>query len=93
MKLFGLNITRDGAPKSRRNYDGARRDDYTADWLMTDGPSDVVSRASVATLRSRGRDLERNNPYAEAILSECESNIVGPNGFMIKPSLDEWTRE
>jgi lambda family phage portal protein len=85
MKLFGLNITRDGAPKSRRNYDGARRDDYTADWLMTDGPSDVVSRASVATLRSRGRDLERNNPYAEAILAECESNIVGPNGFMIKP--------
>lgn len=94
MNILGFNISKTSPPESAkrerprvagRNHDGARRDDLTADWLMTDGPSDVVSRASLTTLRARSRDLERNNPYAGAILDECESNIVGQSGFSLTP--------
>jgi lambda family phage portal protein len=68
-----------------RNFDGAKGTRYTADWLATSGPSDKFLRNDVKTLRERARDLERNEGYAESLLIEVESNVIGPNGIKLKP--------
>jgi lambda family phage portal protein len=88
MNILGFNISRktEKAPRPNyRNFDAARVDNLTQDWLSTDGPADLVSRASLEMLRKRARDAERNNPYVEALLSEFESNVVGQHGFTVKP--------
>jgi lambda family phage portal protein len=90
MKILGFNISRGQENRlppriAGRGFDAAIHNDLTADWLANTGPADQISKASLKTLRDRSRDLERNNPYVEAILAECESNVVGPSGFVVKP--------
>ena len=72
-------------PERTRNFDAAKHSRHTADWVTGEGTADKHLRQDIATLRERGRDLERNDGYAEAFLSEMESNVVGDKGFGFKP--------
>jgi len=72
-------------PEVKRNFDGAKGSRYTSDWLANEGPADKFLRSDIDSLRSRARDLERNDGYAESILAEIESNVIGQSGIMLKP--------
>lgn len=69
----------------KRSFDGAKGTRYTSDWTATTGNADKFLRNDVESLRSRARDLIRNNPYANGIVSEIVSNVVGQKGIMVKP--------
>jgi lambda family phage portal protein len=57
----------------KRHFEGASRGSRTSGWLTTGKGANAELLPSLAILRNRSRDLERNNPYA---LSGIES-IVG----------------
>lgn len=68
-----------------RNYDGAKSGRLTSDWITSEGTGDKHIRQDVKTLRERARDFERNDGYAEGVLTEFESNIIGEKGIAFKP--------
>lgn len=81
MNLFNLFKKK----PEKRNFDGAKGTRYTSDWTATEGNADKFLKHDVESLRKRARDLVRNNPYANAIVSEVVSNVVGQKGIMVKP--------
>ena len=65
----------------KRNYQAASVNRLTADWALSYKSADEELRYSLATMRSRSRDLARNNDYARKYFKMCVVNVVGPNGI------------
>lgn len=66
--------------RGRTFYAAAESHRLLLDWLSSCvGPDDEL-RGELRTLRSRARELERNNPYVEHFLRLAEVNVVGPHG-------------
>lgn len=65
----------------RRSFSGAAVDRLTASWMATEASINQELRSDLNRLRSRGRDLIKNNDYARKFRGMCEDNIVGPNGI------------
>ncbi|OHB71324.1 MAG: phage portal protein [Planctomycetes bacterium RBG_16_43_13] len=65
----------------KRNYQAASIDRLTADWALSYRSADEELRYSLATMRSRSRDLARNNDYARKYFKMCVANVVGPTGI------------
>lgn len=63
--------------KKRSGYEGASRGRRTKNWLTTNASVDTILRGSALTLRSRSRDLVRNNPYAASGVNYLADYIVG----------------
>ena len=63
--------------KSRKGYEGAGRSKRTSNWLTGSGDANSSIRAGLPTLRSRSRDLRRNNPIAKRAIEVTTSNVVG----------------
>lgn len=84
MNLF--SIFQRKPKESRRGFDSAKGTRYTSDWTATAGSADKFIKNDVESLRNRARDLIRNNPYANGIVSEIVSNVVGQNGISVKAS-------
>ena len=63
-------------PQSRR-YDAARIDRRTQNWQTTAASADMEIWRDQRRLRDRSRDLVRNNPYAQAGVSQLVANLVG----------------
>lgn len=61
-----------------RYYDAGRPSRATYGWLasFTDANAEIWS--SLASLRARSRELERNNPYARKAISSLVNNCIGP---------------
>ena len=51
--------------------------------------SDQELVADLKTLRTRSRDLARNNPYLVRFLNSAEENVVGPNGIGMRAQLTD----
>lgn len=73
----------------RRSYAGAANSNVLANWLSSNTSGDAELRGPLQTLINRWRDLQRNNPHAEAFLRAVEQNIVGPNGFTLQSKVTE----
>jgi lambda family phage portal protein len=60
-----------------RYYDAGRPSRATYGWLasFTDANSEIWT--SLAALRARSRELERNNPYARKAINSLTSNCIG----------------
>lgn len=80
MKLFGLEIKRH-TKRNHRNYQAAKSDRLTSDWLTTNLVSDEILRWQLPTLRNRSRDLAINNDHMKNFLRKLKINVVGPNGI------------
>lgn len=65
---------------TKRSFGGATTDRLTGDWGSTVTSADAELRNDLGTLRSRWRELERDNEYAERFLSLMESNVIGADG-------------
>lgn len=66
-----------GQKEKKRGYDGARRGRLTADWHPGSMSADAELYASLPELRSRSRDMLRNNPYAARACMIVRNNVVG----------------
>lgn len=80
-----------------RHYEAASVGRRTQGWRRTGSDANAAIGPSLALLRQTARDLERNNPYAEAALATYGDHAVGvgivakPNP-MNKPALKAWRR-
>lgn len=61
----------------RRGYEGARHSRLTQGWRTGPGSADAEISPDLATLRSRSRDLARNNPYVASAVRQLVANLVG----------------
>lgn len=60
-----------------RKYEGAGISRRTENWNTQNTDANTEVRDSISKLRSRSRDLVRNNAFAERAVAVLESNIVG----------------
>lgn len=60
-----------------RRYDAAKIDRRFQSWQTTAASADLEIWRDLRRLRDRSRDLERNNPYAQAGISQLVANLVG----------------
>ena len=70
-----------GASESRvrgkRNYDGAKKGRSLGGWRTTNTDADSTIAPSLSILRSRSRDLVRNNPHATRGVQVLVGSLVG----------------
>jgi lambda family phage portal protein len=60
-----------------RQYQGARINRLTSDWVVSGTSADGEVRSSLRLLRDRARQLTRDNDYARQALRAVENNVVG----------------
>lgn len=81
------------AEASTRDYWGAMQSRLTNDWAGTAGNADAEIRSSLATLRNRCRDLERNNDYARRYFKLLENNVLGADGIRLQMKVREMRQD
>ena len=59
------------------------------DWGTTPFSADWDLRYSLRQLRARSRELAANNGYARKFLKMCMTNIAGPNGIVLRPTMKD----
>ena len=87
---FGL-LGRSAAPARQglRAFHAARIDRLSADWLATSQSINQELRSDLDRLRSRARDLGKNNDYARKFIGMCQANIIGPGGIRLQARVAE----
>ena len=65
------------ARKVRARYDGGTSGRRSSSWLSRDGSANAQIAPFVRVLRSRARDLVRNNEYARRAKTIYQSNVIG----------------
>jgi lambda family phage portal protein len=66
-----------------RRYDAAGRGRRTENWNTRRTSADAASVLGFADMRDRSRDLVRNNPYAQRIITLWETALIG-HGWSFK---------
>lgn len=61
----------------KRVYDGAKATRRTSGWTTAGTSANAEALPSVTALRSRSRDLVRNNPYARRAIAGLTANSIG----------------
>lgn len=61
---------------------------YSDRWVHTSHPDSEI-RYAARTLRAASRDLVRNNPYAAGAVEAAADNIIGWEGIVPRPKLDD----
>ena len=77
------------APIQKRNFAGAAINRLTNDWLSPITSADQEIRSSLSRLRSRCRELERNNDYVRRFLAGLEANTLGSTGIGLQMKVTE----
>lgn len=70
--------------RQRASYQAAVTNRLLEDWIATAMPADDELRWTIERMRSRGRDLARNNPYVRQYLNLLAVNVVGPHGITLQ---------
>ena len=68
---------------TKRYFEGASATRLTSDWGTTVTSADAELRNDVGALRSRWRQLERDNDYAARFLNLMSNNVIGPDGIQL----------
>jgi lambda family phage portal protein len=68
----------------RKSFDAALQNRLTSDWTVSRLSADAELQGRLPIIRSRSRDLEQNDPHAEAFLKLRENNVVGHDGFTLQ---------
>lgn len=67
-----------------RQYHAAKVNRLTNDWLSTQSSANKEIRQDLKTLRSRSRQLERDNDYVRRWLRCLENNVLGSEGILLQ---------
>lgn len=70
-----------GALAGRDAFKGSEVNRLLSDWTSTLAHPDDETRWSLRRLRSRSRDLAKNNPVVRQYLTQLTVNVVGPTGI------------
>lgn len=70
--------------RAQAGYTGANQDRLTASWLTSNKTADELLRMQLKTLRSRSRDLARNNDYVRKFFRLLRDNVIGPRGIQLQ---------
>lgn len=78
------NFFRRSTPRASRNYTAANSSRLTLDWIMSPLSADATLLGKLSAMRSRSRDLERNNEWARGFFRTLENNVIGENGISLQ---------
>ncbi len=84
MSIYSLMFKQGRRPRRKRTFAGAATDRLVASWISTHASADADIRMSLMTMRGRSRTLAQNNEYMRRFVTQCKSNIVGPNGIALR---------
>lgn len=73
--------------KSQRAYDAAQIGRLVNDWIATSSSADGEINGSLKKLRSRSRELGRNNDYMRNFLREFQDNVIGEDGVQFQSQI------
>lgn len=68
----------------KRSYAGASTSRLFDDFRSSERSADSELKPALTRLRSRSRDLARNNEYAKRYLNLLKNNVVGDRGFTLQ---------
>lgn len=68
---------------TKRYFEGASTNRLTSDWGTTVTSADAELRNDLGALRSRWRNLERDNDYASRFLNLLDNNVIGADGVTL----------
>lgn len=71
------------SPQARR-FSAAQLNRLTSGWSTLNVSANSDLRMDLEALRARSRDLANNNDYARKFLQMVETNVVGPDGFILR---------
>ena len=71
-------------PPQVRSYAGANTGRLFADFKSSERSADSELYPAIRRLRSRARDLARNNEYAKRYLTLLKNNVIGERGFTLQ---------
>lgn len=84
-RLFGRKPAQAPNRKERRSFfKGANGSRLLLDWIVAPMAADKELRSDIQKVRSRARDLARNNPIARQYLALVTSNVIGPTGIKLQ---------
>src|SRR5574343_915251 len=64
-----------------RNYDASRTDRRNENWVPVSATAEATDAGHRDLIRTRARDLERNNDILESALLALDRNVIG-SGFV-----------
>lgn len=76
----------------RRSFDVTAPSELMADWSSVEDQINSDLRGNLATIRSRARNLAKNNDHVVRFLGLVRTNVVGPNGFKLQMDIKELVR-
>ena len=79
--------------RQMRMYEAAVTNNLNADSPVSITSSNSEILISITAARSRSRRLERDNPYARAILESFQDNIGGDDPFRLEMKVGKWNAE
>jgi lambda family phage portal protein len=82
MARFGYKPTEQ--KNAKRNYSGANIGRLFSSWQAFSQTADREIQSSITVLRSRARELSRNNDYVKKYLEMVRKNVVGSNGITLQ---------
>ena len=68
----------------KRSYQGANQGYLFNDFKASERSADSELRPAIRILRSRSRDLARNNEYVKRYLMLLKTNVIGEKGFNLQ---------
>ena len=71
-------------PPQVRRFSAAQLNRLNSGWSTLNVSANSELRMDLEALRARSRDLANNNDYARKFLQMVETNVVGPDGFILR---------
>jgi len=84
MGVFDFLGAKKKKPMRKRSYHAASAGRIYSDFVGSHRSPDSELRPVIANMRSRSRDLARNNEYVKRYLELLKTNVVGEKGFSLQ---------
>lgn len=82
--LRQLFFTRPAPKPAARSFTAAASSRFNADWITAPLSADAALLGKLPAIRSRARDLERNNEWARGFFRSLENNVIGEAGISLQ---------
>lgn len=78
---------------ARRSFDAAETPAWTSSWETTSNEINLDLAKQLPTLRSRARELVRNNEWAKRYIIQLKDNVVGSTGIRLQMRMTKRNNE
>lgn len=91
-KLFGKADPQIPQKHHSRSFDVTAPSELLADWATVEEQINQDIRGNLTQIRSKARNLAKNNDHVVRFLGLVRTNVVGPNGFKLQMNIKELVR-